>query len=173
MTDIDASRITIAPMITAQEVYDCADDIATVARAYGRGGPDKPDFYYREFIHWLATVPEILTMIYVDGLPAAWVRIDSHRDNPVEVGRKVLEFSGAILPEYQGQGLTEAIAPLVIDAAIARTGRRKVIATLQDANPQAVAALARIGFEYRDTDATGRRIYRHKAERDQNAQARQ
>lgn len=159
---LDESRVSVVTPVNAADIYALADDIATVAKAYRRGAEDESVEYYAEFIDWLATVPHVLTMVYVDDKPAAWVRIDSNRDNPDEVGRKVLEFSGVCLPAYEGTGLTELIAPIAIDHAFARTGRSKMIAVIDAPNPKAVAALERLGFEFRDTDADGKRIYRLK-----------
>lgn len=159
---ISSDRISILLPHTSADIQAIAADIITVARAFRRGGEDKTDAEYREFLEWLMDHPQALTMVYVDGLPAAWIRIDDHEINPDEVGRKCLEFSGAIVPEFQGQGLTEIVSPLAIDKAFERTGAKKIIAVTEGDNPAAAAALSLLGFKYRDTDADGRRIYRLK-----------
>lgn len=154
---IQPERISIVLPQTAQEVRDIADDILHVAEAFGsEQGPDER----WQFIDWLMTVPHVITMVYVDGQPAAWIRIDDHEDNPKEVGRKCLEFSGAILPEYMGQGLAESISPIAIEQAFARSDAKKIVAITAGDNPAAAAALFAIGFQYRATEASGRRIYR-------------
>lgn len=156
---IDPSRITIVAPQTAEEIHALAAEIVAIAKRFDEADP-QPDNYYAAFVDWLATAPQVLTLVRVDGKPAAWIRIDSHKDNPAEVGRKCLEFSGAILPEYLGQGLAEMVSPLAIKAAVARTGKRKIVAITDGHNPAAGASLQRIGFDYRDTTADGSRIYR-------------
>jgi RimJ/RimL family protein N-acetyltransferase len=154
---ISSERISIILPQSAQDVYGIAQDILRVAVAFGN---NKTPAEQQEFIDWLATVPHVLTMVYVDEQPAAWIRIDDHDINPEEVGRKCLEFSGAILPEFQGEGLTEAVSPVAIQRAFKRSDAKKVIAITQGDNPAAAAALLALGFKYRTTDTDGRRIYR-------------
>lgn len=157
---ISSDRISISLPQTSADIQAIASDIVTVAKAFRRGGEDKTDEEYISFIEWLMAFPKVLTMVYVDGQPAAWIRIDDHEINPDEVGRKCLEFSGAIVPEFQGQGLTESISPLAIEIAFERTKAKKMIAVTEGDNPAAAAALSALGFNYRATDPDGRRIYR-------------
>lgn len=157
---ISPDRISIVLPQTPAEIHAISGDIVDVARAFRRGEEDKPDSHYIEFLEWLETKPHVLTMAYVDGIPAGWIRIDDHEDNPDEVGRKCLEFSGAIVPEYQGQGLTEAVAPIAIAAAFNRRDAKKMIAVTDGSNPAAAAGLAVLGFKYRATDKDGNRVYR-------------
>lgn len=149
-------QVTIVLPLSAGEVDAIAGDILAVAEAaFGVGD-------YSEFIDWLRDNPHVLTMAYVDGTPAGWVRIDDHAVNPEEVGPKCLEFSGGVMPEYEGQGLTDLVAPIAIERAFALSGKRKMVATIDQANVKAAAGLTRLGFEYRATDTEGRRIYRLK-----------
>lgn len=157
---ISQNRISILLPSTSADIEAIAADIITVAKAFCRGGEDKQDHEYFEFLDWLCDFPQVLTMVYVDGQPAAWIRIDDHDVNPDEVGRKCLEFSGAIVPELQGQGLTEAVSPLAIQKAFERSGAKKMIAVTDGDNPAAAAALTALGFNYRATNTDGKRIYR-------------
>lgn len=157
---ISPDRITVVLPDTPAAVLAIADDIITVAKAFRRGGEDKTIEEYQAFIQWLMAFPHVITMVYVDDQPAGWIRIDDHQDNPDEVGRKCLEFSGAVVPEFQGEGLTEAISPIAIEAAFARSDAKKIIAVTDGDNPAAAAALTALGFKYRATEPNGRRIYR-------------
>jgi len=157
---ISPDRISILLPQSSADIEAIADDIITVARAFCRGHEEKSHLEYLEFLDWLCDYPQVLTMVYVDGQPAAWIRIDDHHINPGEVGRKCLEFSGAIVPEFQGQGLTEAISPLAIKKAFEASDAKKMIAVTDGDNPAAGAALTALGFKYRATEPDGRRIYR-------------
>lgn len=158
---ISPDRITISLPQTSADILDIAGDIITVAKAFRRGGEDKTDEHYIEFIQWLMEYPHVITMAYVDGKPAGYVRIDDPDAND-ELGRKCLELKGGVLEEYEGEGLSEIVTPIAIEKAFKRHPKqKKIICRLGTPDPKAAALLNILGFRYRETDeATGDRVYR-------------
>lgn len=127
-------------------VEACRADIELLIQQFGTWDAD--------FVDWVALHPEILTLVYVDSRPAAYMRIDGF-----DVGKDSLEFSGCVLPAYHSLGLTNKIAPTTIAKAFMATGKRKMLAVIKDDNRAAQTAIVSLGFKRVGRDANKDLMY--------------
>lgn len=147
MTWLDPERITVIEFTGPDGVEECRADIELLVRQF--------DSWDSDFVDWVKQHPEILTLVYVDEQPAAYIRIDGF-----EVGKESLEFSGCVMPEYRDGGLTERISPVAIRNAFRRTGKKKMLATIKEHNRPAQFAIVNLGFRRIGRDANKDLLYR-------------
>lgn len=98
-----------------------------------------------EYFDGIREFPEYLTLIYHHDKPVAYIQIEDSRG--YDVGKDSLEFSGAGLPEYLEQGITQIIAPMVIRKAFRTSGKRKMLAKIDPQNKPAQMAIVALGFQ--------------------------
>ena len=147
MAWLDLDRIKIVEFTGPDGVDALRDDIDLLIQQF--------DSYDPDFVDWVKEHPEILTLVYVDDEPAAYIRIDDF-----DVGKDSLEFSGCVMPEYRDGGLTERISPVAIRNAFRRTGKKKMLATIKEHNRPAQFAIVNLGFRRIGRDANKDLLYR-------------
>lgn len=144
---VDLDRIKIVEFTGPEGVEALREDIEILIQQFGE--------YDHDFIDWVKEHPEILTLVFVDDEPAAYIRIDGF-----DVGKDSLEFSGCVMPEYRDLQLTDTISPVAIRNAFRRTGKRKMLAAIDEHNKPAQYAIARLGFRRIGRDPEKRLLYR-------------
>lgn len=147
---LSPDEIFIIQPQTSEEVYALADDIRLLIQQFETWDDD--------FVDWAAEHPSVLSLAYHNDEPIAYIRIDDHEHNPDEVGKRALEFSGSILPEYRGRGIAEQVVPPVIRAAFKLSGKEKMLAYVPVDNSAAKMAISSLGFKYFG-DENGRSRY--------------
>lgn len=151
MPNIDPARVTVIQPTTPDEVDAIADDIIALASL----DPDYDD----EYIDNIREFPHYLTIFYVDEQPAGIINIGD-AEGYDHLGKDSLQFGGAVIPEYRETGLTQLVSPTTIRQAFLKSGKKKMLASLQPENTEARMALTALGFKHIGKRPDGRLLYK-------------
>lgn len=126
---------------TPEQVDALADDLqALVSLIPGA------DTWGADYMDAIKDYPHYLTIVYHHDKPIGYIQIEDNEGYPT-LGKDSLEFSGSVIPEYRAEGITQAIAPMVIRKAFKTTGKRKMLAKIDPENKEAQMAIVALGFK--------------------------
>lgn len=140
---INPSELFIVQPKTPEEVDAIADDIHSVASTLPTYKPD--------YLDAMRGYPEVFTVAYHGDKPIGLIEIrdsNSQCEGEPDIGPNTLVFGGFVDPDYRQYGITQMFAPVVIQGALRRTGKHKMLSFCSPDNREARFALAALGFRY-------------------------